>query len=324
MPINVQCACGKSHQVEDHYAGFKTKCPACQAVLTVPRVLAAVAAPAGGSTAPALPAQTAPVFGPAPFQTDQIHALDRAVFQGALNKSFRSVATISIIFGAINTAVGIMALDDHPVNIVLVLLGLGMLAEGVILLMKPNATGLILEGVAFSALGIWNLFILLFNASNGDPGSNAGRTGVWAIIQIAFGIQNFMRYGPTKERLAGPPLDAPMLEQGKALVDQAHKVDPKKTPNAVSFTATNFFGAKIWKGLLWQGSGLAVETRGTEAMIFAPDELIIVEAKPSGKKNQKALLRIGRKQFKTMMTNESYQRIADWKSTAETLVEPLA
>ncbi len=36
MPIPFACPCGRAFRVKDEYAGKKTKCPACAAVLTVP------------------------------------------------------------------------------------------------------------------------------------------------------------------------------------------------------------------------------------------------------------------------------------------------
>lgn len=45
MPISFACRCGKKFQVKDDWAGKKSKCPACGAVLTIP-------APAAKTTAP--------------------------------------------------------------------------------------------------------------------------------------------------------------------------------------------------------------------------------------------------------------------------------
>ncbi len=36
MPIPVTCACGKSMRVKDTFAGKKARCPACNAVLSIP------------------------------------------------------------------------------------------------------------------------------------------------------------------------------------------------------------------------------------------------------------------------------------------------
>lgn len=36
MPIQVECACGKSMRVKDEWAGKKARCPACQGILVVP------------------------------------------------------------------------------------------------------------------------------------------------------------------------------------------------------------------------------------------------------------------------------------------------
>ena len=36
MPITVSCPCGKKLRVADEHAGKRVKCPACQAVSTVP------------------------------------------------------------------------------------------------------------------------------------------------------------------------------------------------------------------------------------------------------------------------------------------------
>lgn len=60
MAIDFECACGKKLKSKDDYAGKKTKCPVCGAVLTVPQtaaVQAAAAAAAAKSKASAAVAQ---------------------------------------------------------------------------------------------------------------------------------------------------------------------------------------------------------------------------------------------------------------------------
>ncbi len=58
MAIDFECACGKKLKSKDDYAGKKTKCPVCGAVLTVPlttamQAEAAAKAAKSGASAPA-------------------------------------------------------------------------------------------------------------------------------------------------------------------------------------------------------------------------------------------------------------------------------
>jgi hypothetical protein len=84
MSITFQCSCGKNLAAKDEYAGKRMRCPACQAILTIPSAAAApteAVKPAGAKRAspPPLPPQSeTPKRRPPPRESDDFREPRRA------------------------------------------------------------------------------------------------------------------------------------------------------------------------------------------------------------------------------------------------------
>ncbi|HSC77053.1 MAG TPA: hypothetical protein VLB32_00700, partial [Candidatus Acidoferrales bacterium] len=94
-----------------------------------------------------------PGYAPSAAAGGEAAELQRAADFRTVRKTLRPAAFGSIVFGVIAIGMGIASLEDSPVNAVLVLLGLGLLGEGIWILVQPTPVGMIVDGIALCLLG---------------------------------------------------------------------------------------------------------------------------------------------------------------------------
>lgn len=185
-----------------------------------------------------------------------------------IRKHMRGSAIGSIIFGVINCAIGFGSAGDNALNLILGLIGIFLLVEGFYLLATSNPGGLIGDGIALMAVGVWNIIITIVNMSEGG-----GSGAFWAILgvmQIGWGIQSFKRY----DRFAHIGKISVSRDLGgemQILIEEVKKGNPKKLPDMIQFTAKQ----RIWKGRLASKCAIMLTTTGDDIQILPRSGFVI-------------------------------------------------
>jgi hypothetical protein len=185
-----------------------------------------------------------------------------------MKKMLRPGGIGSIIFGGIAFVMGIISIEDNPLNMFLVLLGIFLFIEGAWLVSSPSPSGIIVDGIALVILGIWNIFITIYNESQGAKGST--NFALIGILQIIWGIQSFKRYkrfsNVTTEK---PPEES--IQRIDEIVKNVLNAKPDFDLDVIQFSTKN----QNWKGKLLPEVGVFVETNGND-VVFVRKELFNV------------------------------------------------
>lgn len=219
----------------------------------------------------------------------------------------------SVFFGIINFFIGMSAIDMDSLNIVLVLLGLFLIVEGVYVLIKPNVAGLILEGLAFSSLGIWNILVTLLNSFHGGE-SSLGFFFILGIFQLVWGLGYFNKYSHFKGRnIFKPTKEA--IEKVNYLADIALKSNPKIDYNSINMKISNSGSSGEWKGLILDEIAFFISVKHRNVYIADRENLNIGQIRKTLlRKNYRMILYLNGKSFFGLIPTEYYDRLYNWKN----------
>lgn len=259
-------------------------------------------------------------------------------------KKIKGGAIGSLIFGVIALFMGLADLSQNDMivkffSLLLMLLGLFLLIEGLIALVKPSPEAYILEGVAFILVGLWNVFIGVLSLIGGEPQAFFIILGIW---QIVLGAKTFKEAKQFQNAINELP-DKSILKSIEELVKELLAAKPKQSEEYVEFNASTFTKNLQWKGKI-AGDTLVLYSMPDENLRFLKQDEIELENKGKvvlgstikidakikeipeiqDKKNQEGLLpdisgRTQNNKIGTMVKYsgtippESYERIVKWK-----------
>ena len=230
----------------------------------------------------------------------------------ALAKLLRLGGIWSIIFGAIALVVGTDGMQENPINIVLALIGVFMLVEGLWVVRAPTPRGLIAEGLVLLAVGSWNIFITILNATLGAEPS--GPWPVLGVFQIIWGIQYAVRY----HSYADLPPERPSKESLKTideLVRMITKAKPTDAEDIIELETASLIARQNWKAKLMDDAGFFVDTRGRDVFVARKENLeLMAGGKTFGQKKVKVSLRIDDRRMRGTIKQELLDRYEAWKS----------
>jgi hypothetical protein len=246
---------------------------------------------------------------PQPDDLEDLHLL--AEYHTAC-RALRRMGWAGVGFGIFNIGLGmVFTFYLHPINAVLVLIGLLLFASGVWCLVLPGAEGVICNGIALIAVGLWNLFVTVINLVAG-----AGPQIWWAVIGIfliATGVQCFrkyarfsaaLRHGASKEDLA----------RMDRLVKSILKADSNEDEDIIGFSARTFNQQLVWRGRLGRNVAMFVEKKTKEVLVAGKEDVSI---EPHGKvligQTLKAAVRIREHKWEALVSPRSFDRFRDWK-----------
>ncbi len=254
-------------------------------------------------------AATMPGYAPVVAPRGEAAELQRAADFRTVRKTLKPPAIGSIVFGVIAIGLGIASLEDSPINAVLVLLGLGLLGEGIWILVQPTPVGMIIDGIALCLLGLWNLFVTFLNVSSGAKGPRA--FAVLGIFQIVLGIQSFRRYGRFAGA-AGGTASAEAIKRVDELVAGVEASSEKTSPDIIEFAVKGI----AWKGRLSSDVAVLVAQGEQDVVLARKAELLITpQEAPGSGKTFKAAFQFGPHNDSGALSPESYQRYERWKSS---------
>lgn len=232
-------------------------------------------------------------------------------------KTLRAAGIGGIIFGVLALAVGMPLLAVNPLNIVLVLIGALLLAEGIWNVSYPTAEGVIVDGLALLLVGLWNIFITFFNALAAGGGPGAALHVHWAVVgvfQIGYGVYRFASYRRFTEAFAEKP-SAEDLKQMDQLVKKILKMKPKGAEDVITFQTTSSFKQQVWTAQLAGDAAMFVAKVGHDVLVAHKEEVDIeVHGKALLGKTLKATFRIRDHTMKGLISPESYAKYEDWKA----------
>jgi hypothetical protein len=256
-------------------------------------------------------------YRPGEFITDtasQILAGRAAEVQKAANfrivrRALRGAGIGSVIFGIVAIALGIATLEDNGVNAILALLGVFLLVEGVWLLVSPSPAGMIVDGFSLIALGCWNIFVSVSNASAGGGGGFV----ILGPLQIIWGIQSFLRY----RRFSLLPMARPDKATSEWL-DSILKSAMSKEAGAdvVSFQVRDKNYLRDWRGILLDEFGMFFAVKEQLITVAARSEANITPtSSPAPGMKAPVLISLGGRNLEGLFDSMNWERFQRWKTS---------
>lgn len=246
------------------------------------------------------------------MEQHEIDELRKVFGKQLLLRQLRPRGTGSIIFGAIAILLGVTGISANPMNIVLALLGVFVMAEGIWLLSAPSPKGFIVDGCAIMGVGIWNILTTIQDMSL-HPGA-APHFAVLGVLQLFWGVQSFGTSRRASEMLSLTP-SPEAVNQADALVNTVTKSNFKSNPNYIEFRQQNFFVSQFWKGILIGNVVVLAGVQTHDGILARNDDFTLT---PTGKyrpgKQMKATLTAGGKKMPILIPARSLERLQAWKS----------
>lgn len=234
-------------------------------------------------------------------------------------KILRGAGWGAIIFGVLALVIGVPAAVTHPINFVLVLFGLGLLAEGLWNLLLPTAEGILVDGILLLICALWNLFITILSVAAHDPPSV-----FWAVLggfQIAWAVSRFVSYGRFRNALAEKP-DAETLERLEDIVKDIKQTKSVDDNEIVGFRSRSALKQQDWKGRLGDDAAIFVDKLGYDILVaYKEDVTITVKGKTLLASTLNASIKVGKQRMEATISPESFARYTDWKQAEVPTVE---
>ena len=190
-------------------------------------------------------------------------------------KIIKRVAIGGIIWGILNTTIGVFAVMVSIVNIGLVLLGLLMLGVGVLALVKPSRHTLLLEAIASGILVCWNIGIGIYNAA--VFGGTDRPISFIAPLVVAITFTGYYRkLKPVEGAIA--TLKPELMTASKETCKRLFKIKQKDNDNLIVFTNSKY------RLLYEEGQFIFFAKDMSASFIATPEELRELILDPQKKK----------------------------------------
>jgi hypothetical protein len=259
-----------------------------------------------------LPTEALATDGAARNGTGSIAAFRAAAAYRTAVRSLRAAGIASIIFGLIALGLGIASMNDSPVNAFLAFLGLVLLVEGIWLVSAPSPAGMIVDGFALIALGIWNIFVTVHNASSGA--SSSGSFALMGLWQIVWGFQSFGRYHRLRQTCLIPPSPEDLTQIDRVL--QELRLPPAGSEGMIEFEAKGG-PHKRWKARLLPDLAVFVCGKEAQIVIATRDEIKITpsEGVPTRARNPRTLIELGTHKLNASISPDALACLQCWQAT---------
>jgi hypothetical protein len=231
-----------------------------------------------------------------------------------------SARIASIIFGVIAVTTGVLpGIEDSFYSAVWVLCGVLLLGVGIWLIAgKPRPVGLIVYGVLFTLVGMWNVvgagsMIYVLNPGNPIYKIIYQIIFILGIFQIIWGVQTIPRYG----RFSHVSIQKPSEENQQwfdQVVNSISGAKPGDSKDIIEFKPGEFNG-RNWKGKLEEKLAIFVQGKGDDMLLARKEHMNIVELgnSPLGK-SLRATLQIRNRKIKGTLSPESFKTYKMWKA----------
>lgn len=156
------------------------------------------------------------------FDSDE----NRTLMAICTRKLIRNIGIGGMIWGVINTGIGLIAIQETAINAGILILGVMMLGTGVQALRSPTLGVLLAETIVTVLLFAWNLGISVLNISAGEPFDPRGL--VFPLVIAVVFANNYRKLGHLRELIAlvAPDKIQAAKQVCKAIVKRKLKDEP--------------------------------------------------------------------------------------------------
>lgn len=153
---------------------------------------------------------------------------NRALLVVCARKTVRHAAILGIIWGVINLAIGVFAIQVSLLNVGLLLLALLMVTTGVTALAKPSLHSLLAEACVSALLFAWNVGVTVLNARAGSGQVN-GHGLIWPAIAAVIFFRHYKKLGHLKEAMKA--MNPETVKEATSLCKNLFKAKVKTSPD---------------------------------------------------------------------------------------------
>ena len=231
-------------------------------------------------------------------------------------KTLREGAIGAAIFGAVFLWGAYETFQEFPLLATLAL-GFAILLPAYALVSVFMATPacMIIHGLVFCLVGVWNIGVALLELPMGGP--SGGALILVGIFQIVFGVSFFRRYGRFA-RLAASRPDKAVLRELDGIAKEILKAKLRKSEDIIQFDSKTFIQVVRWRVRFSEGIATFVAVRAHDMIFARPDEVDIEQRgqQTLGKKS-KVTIRLPGKTIRTVLTEEALGKLNAWKESAD-------
>jgi hypothetical protein len=228
----------------------------------------------------------------------------------------RTLARGSILWGAINLVLGLIYLQDHFINFILVLIGLALLLEGIWFSILPSALGVLVDAVVLLVIGLWNVFIVALDLLAGEPPRVQ-----WVVLGLLFiGIALYrMTTFPRVHQLFQEEFSDEELQQMDALMRYITKSNLKKSDDLITLQMQQ----RQWRAYLGLHYALFLDVGRKKPLATERANVSIEEnGKALLSSHLKVRIHIGDKSWAGHMPPGAFAKFQAWKLSDERDVVP--
>jgi hypothetical protein len=239
------------------------------------------------------------------------HELEQLAEYHAMRGRVRTWGRASILFGVINLALGVLYLQFSLLNLGLVGIALFMLAEGALFTARPTAAGVLVDGITFLLLALWNLSIVALTLLAGQVPS------LWAalfgVVCLACSVHRFVTY-PRALELFGRAYTEDELARMDELIRYVTTTKPREAADVITFQAKSFTQQREWRAYLSPGAALFVDMLSRRVVVARkPDVTFEQTGKVLLSDTLKATFRVREHTWKGLISPASFAKYAAWK-----------
>ena len=151
-------------------------------------------------------------------------------------KQIRNIGIGGLIWGILNTLMGVFAVQVNLINIGILLLGLLMLGAGINALRRPSLQAIFLEALVGACLFVWNIIITVINTLEGAPVRPQGI--IFPAIVVAVFFNQYKKLRHLRDMIATMPAED--LERAQTICKELQRKKVKKEPDIAESTDKKF------------------------------------------------------------------------------------
>ena len=214
----------------------------------------------------------------------------------------------SVLFGALSIAAGCMWI---PVDWVLTVLGLALIATGAGNILAPRPTFIVADAVTLLLVGAYNLVGAVLAVMDGLPPSPV--RAFLGALQLVWGVRRLGNFGRFAEAFLARPSDAETREIDLSVI-AIRKAMAQGAPGVIEFAARGL-KRRPWRGWLEGENAVFVEATGPAFLVGTRQNVTIAPRGASGRAGAlEAVLTVGAARMRITISAESYRFYERWKA----------
>ena len=235
-------------------------------------------------------------------QTDNIHELRKAANFLMVKNRLRPAGISGIIFGAWALLVAAGSKDNS--GLLILLIGLFLVGSGIYLLVKPSPRGMLLNGIGFALIGLWNIFGFFFRTDANQ---------FWLImgaLQLKWAFDNYRRFTVFTKLTAEAPAPETVTYMN-GLVKDINASSAKNLDYIIEFIVN---GSRC-KGRMLENMAVFVLGKGQGIFVAWKADVYMERAGEARGKSLPVNVHVGNSVLKGAISPEHLDRYQAWKDS---------